>query len=65
MSILAGKGSLAPAQEYDGKIQRCCQSLNEHIELLARAENTMKYLACPLTGGGVAIDRFAQLFCWQ
>lgn len=62
VSILAGKGSLAPAQEYDGKIQRCCQSLNEHIELLARAENTMNYLACPLTGGGVAIDRFAQLF---
>lgn len=62
VSILTGKGSLAPAQDYDAKIQRHCQNLNEHVELLSRAENTLKYLACPLTGGGVAVNRFDQLF---
>lgn len=60
--ILAGKGNVAPAQEYNSSVQRQCQNINEYIELQSRSDNKINYLASPLTGGGIAINRFDQLF---
>lgn len=60
--MLLGKGCLSPAQEYDAGVLGQCRNLNDHIELLSRADNTINYLASPLTGGGLAVNRFDQLF---
>ena len=38
--------------------------LNVYLMTKARSSNELSYLASPVTGGGVTVPRFQQLFCW-
>ena len=62
--LLTGAGHLAAAQEDDviGKATKQTDALNTHLMSLARSSNDIAYLASPVTGGGIAVNRFEQLF---
>lgn len=62
--ILAGAGSLAPAQDEAlvARAKKQSDKLNAHLMLKARGSAELSYLASPVTGGGVTVGRFAQLF---
>jgi SAM-dependent methyltransferase len=62
--LLVGNGILDHVQD-DARIARArsaCDKLNLHVWDLARANSQLRHLASPVTGGGVAISRFHQLF---
>ncbi len=62
--ILSASGHLASVQE-DHVIERAkkhTDKLNAHICSLARGNNDIIYLASPVTGGGVQVLRFHQVF---
>lgn len=64
---LAGVGYLAAVQD-DEVIQRAREQtkrLNAHLCQMARGGKDVAYLASPVTGGGVAVNRFPQLFIGQ
>lgn len=51
--------------ESDERIQKAKASvkkLNAHLMDVARSSADNYYLASPVTGGGVTVDRFSQLF---
>lgn len=62
--VLVGAGHLAPvdpegpAMEGDGRTER----LNRYLMRRARTSSDVNYLASPITGGGVLVSRFQQLF---
>jgi len=62
--VLAGMGHLAPAQEdaVVGKAKKITDRFNRHLLHKAQSSRDMAYLASPVTGGGVSVDRFQQLF---
>lgn len=62
--ILSGNGTLAAVQEDNiiTKAKKHTDKLNQHIMNLARGSNDISYLASPVTGGGVTVGRFQQLF---
>ncbi|MBB4145848.1 class I SAM-dependent methyltransferase [Rhizobium rhizoryzae] len=62
--ILVGMGVLAPAQEHavSLKVKKRTDSLNHHLMERARSSNEIVYLASPITGGGISVGRFPQLF---
>lgn len=62
--LLAGTGQIAAAQDEAvcGLAKRGTDKLNQHLLRGARASRDIAYLSSPLTGGGVAVDRFEQLF---
>lgn len=62
--ILAGAGSLAPAQEEAlvARAKKQSDKLNAHLMHKARGSAELNYLTSPVTGGGVSVGRFAQLF---
>jgi SAM-dependent methyltransferase len=62
--VLIGAGCLTPVQA-DGAITKArkqCDALNMHLLLKARGNNDVATLASPVIGGGVAVNRFQQLF---
>lgn len=62
--LLCGAGHLAPAQE-DAAIaaaRPAAGRLNAHLCAAARGSGDVGWLASPVLGGGVAVDRIAQLF---
>jgi SAM-dependent methyltransferase len=62
--ILVGSGHLQPAQP-EATIEACrtaAQRLNSHLMARAHGNADVAYLASPVTGGGVPVGRFAQLF---
>jgi len=62
--ILVGKGDVAIAQD-DANVSRAkkaCERLNQHLMMKSRASNDLIYLASPVTGGGIQVNRFQQLF---
>ncbi|MCF8208643.1 MAG: methyltransferase regulatory domain-containing protein [Rhodoferax sp.] len=62
--ILAGAGIVSPAQD-DATIARAkpyTQRLNTHFLEMASSNDTAHYLASPVTGAGVTVMRFGQLF---
>lgn len=61
---LLGAGHIALAQEAAAvqAAQAHCQQLNAEIIRLSRASADFNYLASPVTGGGVVVRRFPQLF---
>lgn len=62
--VLAGAGHLAPVQgeeEISASLQRS-RKLNTHLIEKARHGGEVGYLASPVTGGGIAVNRFQQLF---
>ncbi|WP_217127091.1 class I SAM-dependent methyltransferase [Hydrogenophilus thiooxidans] len=62
--ILVGKGDAAIAQEESSvtRAKKACDRLNQHLMAKSRASNNFAYLASPVTGGGVTVPRFHQLF---
>lgn len=62
--ILAGTGSVAAAQDEAvvPKARKHTEKINAHLMAKARASSEIGYLASPVTGGGVAVGRFEQLF---
>jgi hypothetical protein len=62
--ILIGAGVLFPAQS-DAIIAEAKQQtnqLNAYLCNKARGSNDLSYLASPVTGGGISVPRFSQLF---
>jgi ABC-type Fe3+ transport system substrate-binding protein len=62
--ILTATGTLAAVQDdtTTAKAKKHTDKLNTHLMLKARGSNDITYLASPVTGGGVMIGRFQQLF---
>ncbi len=62
--VLCGTGILAGVQEDTAiaKAKTRTDNLNRHLILKARSSNDISYLASPVTGGGVLVGRFHQLF---
>ncbi len=62
--ILIGKGDLIQAQEdaVATKAKRHTDKLNLHLMNKSRSSNDVAYLASPVTGGAIPVNRFHQLF---
>jgi len=62
--ILTGAGYLAAVQDdaVISKAKKTTDKLNAHLINKARGSNDISYLASPVTGGGVNVNRFQQLF---
>ena len=62
--VLTGAGHLALVQDEQviQKARKQTDKLNAHLCQKARGSNEISYLASPVTGGGVAVGRFQQLF---
>lgn len=62
--VLVGKGDLAPAQEARTIEKRAGATARLNAWLLnkARGSKDIAYLASPVTGGGIVVNRFQQLF---
>jgi hypothetical protein len=62
--VLSGAGYLAPVQEdaVITKSRKYTEKMNAHLIDKARASSEVVYLTSPVTGGGIAVGRFPQLF---
>ena len=62
--VLCGNGTLTAVQDDTAitKAKKHTDKLNTHLMLKARSSNDITFLASPVTGGGVMIGRFQQLF---
>lgn len=62
--VLCGAGHLQPCLPADGDRERAKRTKSFNAAVIAQAESSgdLQFLASPVTGGGVAVDRFAQLF---
>jgi hypothetical protein len=64
LGVLTGVGALAPIQadETIKAARSFTDKLNHALQLKARSSNDVGFLASPVTGGGVPVNRFDQLF---
>lgn len=62
--VLTGAGQLALAQDEPviARARQLTEKLNAHLCQKARGSAEISYLASPVTGGGIAVNRFQQLF---
>ncbi len=62
--LLSGAGHLAAVQDEETtkKAKRHSDALNTHLMALTRASNDIAFLASPVSGGGINVNRFEQLF---
>lgn len=62
--VLSAQGSVAAVQDdaVIAKVAKTTRRLNDHIKAKARGSADIGYLASPVTGGGVSLGRFQQLF---
>ena len=62
--ILAGAGHLYAVQEeaITAKARKQSDRLNSYLIHKARGSNEISYLASPVSGGGITVGRFQQLF---
>jgi hypothetical protein len=62
--VLCGNGTLNAVQDDTAitKAKKHTDKLNNHLMLKARSSNEISYLSSPVTGGGVIVGRFQQLF---
>jgi len=62
--VLSGLGHLVAVQEDTviSKAKKQCDKINNHLFAKARGSIDVSYLASPVTGGGVSVGRFQQLF---
>ena len=62
--VLCGGGSLSAVQDDTAvsKAKKHTAKLNTHLVHKARSGNDISFLASPVTGGGVIVGRFQQLF---
>lgn len=64
LTLLSGNGYIAPCLQQDGlsNRQERCRAFNAAVCKRAEDSETLRFLASPVTGSGVALDRFEQLF---
>jgi SAM-dependent methyltransferase len=64
IKVLVGHGELQPALPAESDAARAPSVRAFNAAVMARAKETAElgYLASPVTGGGVRVDRFAQLY---
>jgi hypothetical protein len=62
--VLSGQGHLFSVQDdvVTNKAKKQCDKLNQHLYAKARGSSDVSYVASPVTGGGVSVGRFQQLF---
>ena len=62
--VVGGNGSDFAVQDETAttKAKKHTDKLNTHLMLKARSSNDISFLASPVTGGGVGVGRFHQLF---
>jgi hypothetical protein len=62
--VLCGGGHASPVQDDATipKAKRHTDKLNAHLIDKARGSNDISFLASPVTGGGIMVSRFNQLF---
>lgn len=62
--ILIGMGHVGIAQDdsVQNKARKTSDKLNDHLLLKARGAGDVGFLASPVTGGGIPVPRFSQLF---
>ena len=60
--MLSGAGHLSAVQANSTHAAKTSKAINTHLMLKARGSNDVGYLASPVTGGGVPVNRFQQLF---
>jgi SAM-dependent methyltransferase len=63
--VLSGSGHLSPVQDEAEaqKLKKQTDKLNNFLMTKARGSNEISVLASPVTGGGVQMNQFEQLFC--
>jgi SAM-dependent methyltransferase len=64
VKVMVGRGDLHPCLPANGDAKRAASTQAFNSAILARAAQTSEfgYLASPVTGGGVRVDRAAQLY---
>lgn len=64
LTVLIGMGAAAPCQSEAAErlVQARCNTLNLQLCKRSLLSNKIQVLASPLTGGGVVVSRFQQLF---
>jgi hypothetical protein len=62
--VLCGDGTFSAVQDdtTTAKAKKHTDKLNAHLMLKARSSNDITFLSSPITGGGVMVGRFQQLF---
>jgi len=62
--VLCGLGHVSAVQDDSiiAKAKKTTDKLNTHLLMKARSSSEISYLSSPVTGGGVEVDRFGQLF---
>jgi SAM-dependent methyltransferase len=62
--VLCGAGHLSLVQDAQlaQKAKKTTDRLNQHLIQKARSSAEISYLTSPVTGGGIVVPRFAQLF---
>ncbi len=62
--VLVGSGHVQPCLEGKNDAQRRERTRQFNTAVIKRAQSSteLQYLASPVTGGGITVDRFAQLF---
>jgi hypothetical protein len=63
-AVLVGADHAAPCQaQTDAReVRETCEALNSHLLERARTRDDINHLASPVTGSGIAVGRFQQLF---
>lgn len=62
VTVLSGAGHLSAVQANSAQAAKTAKAINTHLMLKARGSNDVGYLASPVTGGGIPVNRFQQLF---
>jgi SAM-dependent methyltransferase len=64
LSVMVGSGHVQPCLDEKGDAERreSTGRFNRAVMELSRDSNDIQALASPVTGGGISVDRFAQLF---
>src|SRR5262249_44239531 len=64
IKVLVGRGELQPALPADNEAERVQTTQAFNAAVMARAKETaaLGYLASPVTGGGIRVDPFTQLY---
>jgi hypothetical protein len=62
--VYCGAGHVCMVQEdaVASKVKKTSRALNTHLMTKARSSNDISFLASPVTGGGISVGRFEQLF---
>jgi SAM-dependent methyltransferase len=62
ITVLIGKGDVAPAQDASAAMRARTDRLNARLMVHALSSAQIGVLASPVTGGGIPVGRFQQLF---